>query len=63
MVDELERIQKEVIVVYSRYYPGICLEGLRKTTKTLSEENLCLGRDSNPVLTKYKTTVLPHSKC
>jgi hypothetical protein len=34
MPDELKRIWKEVIMDYSRYYPGICLEGLRKTTKT-----------------------------
>jgi hypothetical protein len=32
--DELEWIQKEVIVAYSRYYSGICREGLRKATRT-----------------------------
>jgi hypothetical protein len=27
MIDELERIWKEVAVVLSTLYPGICLEG------------------------------------
>jgi hypothetical protein len=29
---ELERIWKEAIVAFSRYFPGICPEGLRKFT-------------------------------
>jgi hypothetical protein len=33
--DKLLRIWKEVIVAQSRYYLGICLEGLRKMKKTL----------------------------
>jgi hypothetical protein len=28
---------KEAVVAYSRYYPGICLEGLEKTTNNLSQ--------------------------
>jgi hypothetical protein len=32
--DELERIWMEMAMAKSRYYPSICLEGLRKTTKT-----------------------------
>jgi hypothetical protein len=36
MVEELEIIQKEVAMAQLMHYPGICLEGLRKTTKTLS---------------------------
>jgi hypothetical protein len=31
MNDELERIWKEALVAFSRYYPVIYLEGLRKT--------------------------------
>jgi hypothetical protein len=34
VLEQSERIWEEVMVAYSRYYPGICLEGLRKTTKT-----------------------------
>jgi hypothetical protein len=29
-------------------YPGICLEGLRKTKKTLSQDSRSPGRDLNP---------------
>jgi hypothetical protein len=35
MNNELKRIWKDVVVTYLKYYPGICLVGLRKTTKTL----------------------------
>jgi hypothetical protein len=31
-----------------RYYPGICLEELRKTTKNLSQDSQSLGRGLNP---------------
>jgi hypothetical protein len=31
-----------------RYYPGIRLEGLRETTKTLSQDSRYPGRDLNP---------------
>jgi hypothetical protein len=30
---ELEGICKEVVVAYWKYYPNMCLEGLRKTIK------------------------------
>jgi hypothetical protein len=33
MADELEGTWQEVIVAWKRYYPSICLEGLRKSTK------------------------------
>jgi hypothetical protein len=32
---ELERIWKEMVVVYPRSFLGICLEGLRETTRNL----------------------------
>jgi hypothetical protein len=35
MVGELDRVWKEGVVTYSRYYPGSILEGLRKITKVL----------------------------
>jgi hypothetical protein len=31
-MNELERVWKPVAVAYSRYYPGICVEVLRKET-------------------------------
>jgi hypothetical protein len=37
MYNELERIWKEAIVICARYYPNICLEGLRKTIRNESE--------------------------
>jgi hypothetical protein len=36
MNDEMERIQRKVIIVQLRYYASICLVGLGKTTKYLS---------------------------
>jgi hypothetical protein len=33
MDDELERVLKNMIVAQSKYYPGICLEGLKRTMK------------------------------
>jgi hypothetical protein len=36
MIDELYSLWKEADMAYSRYYPGICLGGLRKVTNILS---------------------------
>jgi hypothetical protein len=36
MIEELKMIWKEAVVASSRYYPSICLEGLRETTENLS---------------------------
>jgi hypothetical protein len=41
-----------------RYYPVICLEGLRKTTKNLSQDRRSLGRDLNPGPPEYEAGVL-----
>jgi hypothetical protein len=35
MKDALQRISKEVTMVYSKYYLSICLEGLSNTMVTL----------------------------
>jgi hypothetical protein len=43
MISELEGIWKKAAVLNLWYYPGICLEDMRKTTKNL-------GRDYNPVV-------------
>jgi hypothetical protein len=37
----------EAAVAWSKYYPGIFLEGLMKTTKSLSQESQLPGRGSN----------------
>jgi hypothetical protein len=43
MIDELERIREEAVVAYVRYYTGICMKGMSKTTISLSEESSCTG--------------------
>jgi hypothetical protein len=45
----------------SRYYPGIllCTCILRKTTRNLSDDNLCCGQDSCQVSTGCKLVALP----
>jgi hypothetical protein len=58
MTDELERICKETIVAYLRYYPRICLEGLRKLKKNLGQDMRCLGRDLKQARAKYESRAL-----
>jgi hypothetical protein len=41
-----------------RYYPGNCLQGLRKTTKDLSHDSRSLVRDLNTGSPKYGTGVI-----
>jgi hypothetical protein len=41
-----------------KYYPGICLEGLRKATKTLSQDSRSASRDLNPGPSEYEAGVL-----
>jgi hypothetical protein len=41
-----------------RYYPGICLEGLRKTTKCLGQDSWSLGQDLNPEPPEYEAGML-----
>jgi hypothetical protein len=45
-------------VLLLRSYPSICLDGLRKTTKKLSQDSCCLGQDLEPGLSKYEAGVL-----
>jgi len=42
--NELERMWKEAGFAYLDHYPEICLEGLRKTTKTSGTQQLLLGQ-------------------
>jgi hypothetical protein len=41
--DELEGMWKKATVAYLRYYRGICLEGLNKTTKNLRQDSRSPG--------------------
>jgi hypothetical protein len=41
-----------------RYYPSICMEGLRKTTKTLTHDSWSTDRDLNQGAPKYEAGVL-----
>jgi hypothetical protein len=41
-----------------KYYPGIRLEGLRKTTENLIHDSRCPGRDLNPGPPEYEAGVL-----
>jgi hypothetical protein len=43
IIDESERIWKEVIMSNLRYYPNICLEGLMETKKNLSQDSCVLA--------------------
>jgi hypothetical protein len=53
MKDELISIL-EVVVAYSMYYRGICLEELRRTQNHLSQGSWCPVRNSNAAPPKYK---------
>jgi hypothetical protein len=55
MNNDLERIRKEAAVALFNYYLGICLEGLKKTTKNLSHDSQSQGRDLNPGPPEYET--------
>jgi hypothetical protein len=37
-----------------KYYPGICLEGLRRTTKNLSHDSRYSGQDLNSRPPEYE---------
>jgi hypothetical protein len=45
-------------VAYSRYCPDICLKGLKKTTKDLSQDSLSPVLDMNRGLPEYEAGVL-----
>jgi hypothetical protein len=42
-----ERILKDAILAELKYCSGICLEGLRKTVKNLSQDSCCPIPDLN----------------
>jgi hypothetical protein len=55
MVDGMGGILKGLVVVYSWYYPGICLERLRKTGKS----SVRTAGVSAGIRTEYELRVLP----
>jgi hypothetical protein len=44
---EFGKFWKEAVMVWLRYYPGICLERLRKGIENLSQDSQCLSRGSD----------------
>jgi hypothetical protein len=56
--NEFERMWKKRSWPNLRYYSGICLEGLRKTTKNLSQDSRSPGRDLDPGPPEYEAGVL-----
>jgi hypothetical protein len=54
MNNELESIGRKQSWPNLRYYPGICVEKLRKTIKNLSQDSWSLSRDLNSGLPEYK---------
>jgi hypothetical protein len=60
--NELYRIWKKVVVAkFVWYYPGIRLEGLKKTTMNLSEYIQSPGRDLKPGLPESDAGCVNHS--
>jgi hypothetical protein len=53
--NELEKLWKEEVVAKPRYSLGICLWGLRKTTKPLSHDSRYPLRDSKLESLEYKS--------
>jgi hypothetical protein len=54
--DELEKIWKEA-AAQPKYWPGVCLENLRKAMKTLQIAQ-CPSQDSNWISPEYKSITL-----
>jgi hypothetical protein len=57
--NELGRIQRKWLLPNLRHYTGICLYGVRITTRNLRKDNLVLRPESNGVPTKYNSDAIP----
>jgi hypothetical protein len=53
----LERIKKEAVTTLFKYYPGIRLEGLRKTSVNIAENNQSPGWDLKPGPPEYEVVL------
>jgi hypothetical protein len=58
MNSEFDRIWKQAIVAYSRYYPGIYMEVLRKTMLSLIQNRRYSGRDVKRKPLEYMSVCL-----
>jgi hypothetical protein len=56
MADGLEKVSKDTVVAYSRHYPGISVETLRKATQILNQDSRWPSRVSNWVHPLYVIT-------
>lgn len=56
-MDGSQRILMMALVAQWKYCPGICLKGLKKTTKNFSQANQCPGQDWNWPPPEYKSRV------
>jgi hypothetical protein len=56
--NEQEDFERKRLWPNFTYYPGICLEGLRKVTKYRSEDNQSAGTGLNTGTPKYEAGVL-----
>jgi hypothetical protein len=53
-----KRSERKRALLNLGYSPDVCPEGLRKTTKHISQDNRSQGRDLNPEPPGYKVGVL-----
>jgi hypothetical protein len=58
MNDGLEKIGRELSCLNLKYYPGIFLEALKKTTENSSQESQRPDRDFNLAPPEYDSRVL-----
>jgi hypothetical protein len=56
--DKLERMWKEAVLAQFKALPGICLNGVTKTTETPSDDSRSSDRDLNAGHPEYEAGVL-----
>jgi hypothetical protein len=56
--NELKGYGRKRAFLRRSHYPGVSLEGLRKSAEILSQDGLCPCRDSNRVPPEYKAEAL-----